>query len=101
MACVECKKEYVLFDNRYHGYDGKTAECDEATRSYVPHFKQKMRQPSALEIKIENDRSLDEFNHNSGLNYDMDDYSESFSWFVLYAIDSANKRRKIMEYETA
>lgn len=102
MACVECKEEYVLFDNRYHGYDGKTGEeTDNQAFSYVPNFRQKLKQPAAFEVKIENDSSLEEFNQNAGLNYDMEDYSDAFSWFSLYAIDPSNKKRKIFDYETA
>lgn len=102
IVCADCGAEHVIFDSRIHGYDAKTsAAIDSRVLSYVPHFRQKLRQDAALEVKIENDESLDAFRENTGLDCGPDDYADAFSWLTLYAIDREGKKRKVSDFETA
>ena len=98
--CSECGKEYVLFDSRKNGYDAMTSE-DMDDLDYLPHFQNYGKKQYILEIKIENDESLEAFIENSGINCSEDFYSDSFSWIIIWGIDENCKRRKLFEFETA
>lgn len=100
-VCEKCGEEFVLFDSRSHGYDGKTEKSSDLEISFCPHFKQKVKEPVSIEIKIENEISLEEFIQNTGLQYSEDEYSDAFSWIVIYASGQQEKKKKIFDYETA
>lgn len=98
--CLKCGKEYLIFDSRIHGYDGMTGEKDQATMEYEPHFKLKCKEAVSLEVKIENDESLEEFRDNTDLGFTEEQYSDAFSWIIIYQINSNGKRTKIFDLET-
>lgn len=98
--CSVCGKEYVLFDSRKNGYDAMTSE-DMDDSDYIPHFQNYRKKQYVLEIKIENDESLDAFIENTGIDCSEEYYSNAFSWITIYGIDENGKRRKLFESETA
>lgn len=99
-VCPNCGREIVLFDNRKHGYDGMTAKHENAM-NYIPHFKQKGKTSYRIEMTIENDSSLEEFQEASGFKCSAEFYSNSFSWIRIYGIDAMGKKKKLYDYETA
>ena len=99
--CLNCEKEHVIFDSRIHGYDAMTGEKDRKTMEYEPHFKLKCKEAVSLEVKIENDESLEEFKDNTALNFTEEQYSDAFGWIAVYRINSNGKKAKIFDSETA
>jgi hypothetical protein len=99
--CVNCNKEHIIFDSRFYGYDGMTSDKNNELINYKPMFKQKGKKEWSLQIKIENDESLELFNENTGLNFDEKQYSNAFSWIIIYGTDSKGKKMKLFEVETA
>lgn len=101
IQCTQCGEEYILFDSRIHGYDGMTNEKDHETMEYEPHFKLKCKEAITLEVKIENDESFEEFQENTDLDFTEEQYSDAFSWIIMYRINSNGKKVKIFDWETA
>ncbi|MBQ8742201.1 MAG: hypothetical protein IJZ03_09125 [Clostridia bacterium] len=99
--CIKCEKEYLLFDSRMHGYDGMTNEKDQATIEYEPHFKLKCKEAVSLEVKVENDESLEKFQDNTDLGFTEEQFSDAFSWIIIYRINNNGKKAKIFDWETA
>ena len=104
IKCSECGSEYIIFDNRYHGYDGKFCrEISYEEKNYIPHYKKKRRRddlPVRICIKVEHDLDIDEFEENTDINCSFEEYTEAFTWLVIYTIDSSGKKRKIVDLET-
>lgn len=102
--CSECGTEYLIFDNRFHGYDGKlSCELSDEEKIYIPHYKKKRRKdnlPIQLIIEVEHDMNFDDFKEDIGIDCQFEDYTESFTWIVIYTIDSKGKKRKIVDLET-
>ena len=101
IRCPKCGKEYLIFDSRIHGYDGMTSKKDQATMEYEPHFKLKCKEAVALEVKIENDKSLEDFQDNTDLDFTEEQYSDAFSWIIIYRINNNGKKAKIFDWESA
>ena len=101
LVCDACGNEYILFDNRIHGYDGMTSEIQADKLSYKPTFKKKCRTAVAIKVKIENDPTLEEFRENSGLDADEATYSNGFSWIGIYVTNADGKTKKLFDFETA
>ena len=99
--CIKCEKEYLLFDSRMHGYDGMTNEKDQAAIEYEPHFKLKCKEAVSLEVKVENDESLEKFQDNTDLGFTEEQFSDAFSWIIIYRINNNGKKAKIFDWETA
>ena len=103
LRCSGCGKEHLIFDNRFHGYDG--AFCSEdADRDYQPRFRQRVFRdglPRRIEITTENDRTIEEFRENTGMDCNFDTWSNAFGWIGVDALDSRGKRTRILESETA
>jgi len=99
--CIKCEKEHLLFDSRMHGYDGMTDEKDPKVIEYEPHFNLKCKEAVSLEVKVENDESLEEFRNNTDLGFTEEQYSDAFSWISIYRINSQGKKAKIFDWETA
>ena len=103
LRCSVCGKEHLIFDNRFHGYDG--VFCSEhSDRNYQPRFQQrKFRDglPRRIEITTENDTTIEEFRENTGIDCNYDTYSNAFGWISVHAIDSRGKRSRILDAETA
>ena len=102
--CSRCQKEQILFDSRYHGYSGKYGNtATESEKEYIPHFRQKRRRdnlPVSLGVQLEYDDSLADFQKNTGIACDFEDYSDAYTWITIYAIDENGKKRKLFERET-
>lgn len=101
IACSSCGKEYLLFDNRIHGYDSLNSENQAEKLAYQPSFKEKCRVPVEVKVKIENDPTLEEFRANSGLDADEVAYSNGFGWIGIYTTNKDGKTKKIFDFETA
>jgi hypothetical protein len=78
-----------------------TSDKNNELINYKPMFKQKGKKEWLLQIKIENDESLELFNENTGLDFDEKQYSNAFSWIIIYGTDSKGKKIKLFEVETA
>ena len=101
IVCDTCAKEYTLFDNRIHGYDGVISEDRDVKLAYQPSFKKKCRTPVNIKVKIENDPTVEEFRENSGLDADEGAYSNGFGWIGIYVTNNDGKTKKIFDFETA
>lgn len=101
IVCQECGAEYLVFDSRCHGYDAVTGDRTEEEMRYQPHFKPKCTHEVGIEIKVENDPSLEAFQENSGLMFTEKQYSSAFSWVKVYAVKQDGKKRVILDCETA
>ncbi len=101
IKCTECDKEHIVFDSRSHGYDGMTSEHNKEALEYKPNFRLKCKTPVSISVKIENDESLEEFKKNTNLDFTEEQYSNSFSWIIIYKIDEKGKKTKIFDWETA
>lgn len=101
VQCTRCGAEHILFDSRYHGYDGVTGSPAEEALTYQPHFRPKCRSAVAVEVKVENDPTVEAFRENTGLELDAGQYANAFSWIAIYVVSALGKRKKIFEAETA
>ena len=101
IKCQHCGAEHLVFDSRYHGYDGITGNHTEEKVLYQPHFRSKGTEAVGIEIKIENDPSIESFQENTGLSFAEEQYSEAFSWIKIYAVKQNGKKHVILDYETA
>ena len=102
IVCDECGQEFILFDSRFHGYDGVFNEgATKETLSYQPTFRRKCKDSVSLSVKVENDDSYEEFCENCGDDCTKEQYADAFSWIVVYKIDEKGKKTKILESETA
>lgn len=101
--CSGCGAEYLIFDNRFHGYDG--IFCSQGkSRDYTPQYVQRTfrdKAPRRIEITTENDATLEQFRENTGVDCGHGDYANSFGWIAIHAVDEKGKRTKLMDYETA
>lgn len=103
LRCSGCGREHLIFDNRYHGYEG--VFCGEnADRRYQPVFQQRVfrdRLPRRIEITTENEKTREEFLEKTGIDCDEDTRSNAFAWISVQALDSNGKRTRILDAETA
>ena len=104
-ACSECGREFILFDNRFQGYDAVLAsEGVKRDLEYKPTYAQKKfkdGKPRRIFFQIENFDTLEEFCKDMEEEYDEVTFSNSFSWIWVYTIDENGKKTKLFEYETA
>lgn len=101
IKCTHCGEDHLIFDSRYHGYDGMTGTHTEEVLNYQPHFRAKCRSAVGIEIKVENDPSLESFEENTGIRFTEMQYSNAFSFIKIYAVNPDGKKRMIFECETA
>lgn len=101
ILCSSCGKEYLLFDNRIHGYDGLFSENQAEKLAYHLSFREKCQTAVTISVKIENDLTLEEFRENSGLDADEVAYSNGFGRIGIYVTNSKGKTKKLFDYETA
>ncbi len=101
VKCTACGKEHLIFDCRIHGYDGMTTEVTKETEEYVPHLRLKCKDIVSLTLKIENSESFEEFTKDCDLGFTPEQYSNAFSWLMIYKIDKKGKKTKIFDLETA
>lgn len=97
--CCQCGKEKIIFDSRYHGYDGYVNGEDlissEKEYQYLPIIHDAME----VEIKLRYDLSYNEYCKETG-GTNLTDFTNSFSSIEIYGIINGNKK-KIFEEETA
>ena len=103
VRCSTCGEEYLIFDNRIHGYDGVFCSdgkaCDYSPQYVQRNFRDKT--PRRIEITTENDPTLAQFRENTGIECDFASYSNAFGWISVYAVDDAGKKTKLLDWETA
>ena len=56
--------------------------------------------PIQVHIMVEHDPSIEDFKENTDIVCSYEDYTEAFTWLVIYTIDSQGKKRKIVDLET-
>ena len=104
-ACGECGREFIVFDNRFYGYDAVLAsEGMNLDFEYKPTYVQKKfkdGKPRRIFFQIENFDTLEEFCEDMEEEYDEVTFSNSFSRIWVYTIDENGKKTKLFEYETA
>lgn len=98
--CLKCQKEIVLFDSRYHGYEGMIAN-DEEAKKYIPLFKQRGNGSYNIIVTIENEPSLEAFIENLNEQCSYEFYSNSFSCICIYGLDNNGKKKLLYDFETA
>lgn len=98
-VCSQCKKDVVLFDSRYYGYDGITSDNAEA-KNYIPRFKEKDHKIYNIVINIWNMLSLEEFNNELNANCSLEEYSNSFGGISALGIDEKRNRIMLFDFET-
>lgn len=101
--CSQCGAEHLIFDNRFHGYDGVFCS-DGENRDYVPHYVPRStrdKSPRRVEITTENDATLAQFQENTGIDCDYDAYSNGFGWISIHAVDEKGKKTKLLDHESA
>lgn len=101
IKCSECGAKRVIFDERYHGYSAVTSESNIATVESQEDFALMFDDAVAVQVKVENDASLDEFNENTGLDFSEEQYSNAFSWITIYKLNDKGKATEIFDEETA
>ena len=99
--CADCGREFFLFDNRFHGYDGVMCEEKSPERmAYQPHYRAYGNKVKALSVTVENDPSLEEFIEDCG-EVSEETYSNSFSWITIRGTDDEGRKSSILSWETA
>ena len=108
-VCPICSKEFILFDNRKHGYDALAYISDEqefgkimplADEKNLKFRKACRGNEGAITIAIQNDLPLDDFYETFGENASDEDYSIVFSWIKIIAIVDS-KKHIILDEETS
>ena len=88
--------EMALSGQFYHICCGGSEQLQEE-KEYNPHFRLKKRRdnlPVEICIKVEHD-TYEEFEKITGISLEYDDYTDAFTWIVIYSIDSADRKRKL------
>ena len=108
-VCPICSKEFILFDNRKHGYDALAYISDEQEFGKIMpladeknlKFRNACRgNEGAITIAIRNDLPLEDFYETFGENAPNEDYSVAFSWIKIIAIVD-EKKHTILDMETS
>ena len=109
-VCPNCSKEFVLFDNRKHGYDALSdiLDAQELGANGFPFadeknlkFRNSCRgKEGAITVAIQNYLPLDDFYETFGENASDEDYSIAFSWITIIAT-VGNKKHIILDAETS
>ncbi len=104
VKCLECNKEYVLFDSRFNGYDSIMSTEEEKKIKYTfkeKKFKKAKNIIKNVTIKIYNDPSIEDFKGSTG-EYDIteEEYSNQFGWIGIYGEDINGTKKEIFSIET-
>ena len=97
VRCAGCDGEHLVFDSRYHGYDGTL--CAEEIRAYTPTFVQRRfrdSKPRRVELTLEYEGGMGEMEGS-----DPDAIADAFDWITVHAVSADGKRTKILDSETA
>ncbi len=103
VKCPDCRNEYVIYDNRFHGYSGKFCKDSIEEKEYIPHFRLKRRRdnlPVEICISVEHTESYENFEKNIDISCEYDDYTDAFTWITIHSIDNNNKKHKLFDFET-
>ncbi len=104
VRCAECGTETVLFDSRFHGYDGAVCGTD-VPADYEPLMKQKYakREPARrIRLELECTVPPEEFAEIMGYGAATDNlYSECFTHIQIAAGTADGKFRTVLAMETA
>ena len=104
VRCAECGTETVLFDSRFHGYDGAVCGTD-VPADYEPLMKQKYakREPARrIRVELECTVPPEEFAEIMGYGAATDNlYSECFTHIQIAAGMADGKFRTVLAMETA
>lgn len=106
IRCISCGKEYIIFDNRIHGYNSSIAnENTTITYNNITFFQKKIKYSNngAVEIiiKFENSENFEEY---IKLNKTISEekYSELFHYITIYGfLEENSKKSLIYSEETA
>ena len=99
IKCCQCGKEYVIFDNRFNGYDSIDTTEDLKQKKY--DFKQKKFKKSTISevevgVGIANEKSLEDFIKVHREEVDMDFYSNAFSWIMIVCFDKVSGKHFVL-----
>jgi hypothetical protein len=98
--CVSCGREYVVFDNRIHGYD---ANCESETKDISYNgfvFAKVSDEALRIVVKYENNsESYEEYVESFGY-VSREKFSNMFGWIYIYGYNKKS-RRLIFEEETS
>ena len=83
-TCSQCKKEFTVFDSRYHGYDAQFAA--EEQKAYVPHFENSKAKTGNITVTLEQ-------------NDEESVAPEYFSWIQI-SVMNGNKKHTFFDAET-
>ena len=108
-VCPNCSKEFILFDNRKHGYEALAYISDEQEFGKIMpladeknlKFRNVCRgKEGAITIAIQNNLTLDDFYETFGENALDELYSMAFSWIKIIAMID-NKKHVVLDEETS
>ena len=100
VVCSKCQNEIILFDSRYHGYDAMNFD-DKAAKKYELDFRVRDREIYGVEVVVENELSLREFQDAMGGACSLECYSNSFRHIRIKITDEKGKKFVICDSETA
>ena len=95
VKCVECSKEFVVFDNYEHGYASTVYEKDKNSQNIL--YKIILKNPSEIVIKVHYSLSSSEISEtvdNESINYE-----NLFTSLDIYSVRNG-KKKKIFNFET-
>lgn len=99
IQCIECKKEYIIFDSRFNGYNANISDrvSDYDNKEY--EYKE-ISEELFVSIELENHETYEQFIENA-YKTTKKNYSNSFSYISIKGITTNNKNIKVLEYETS
>lgn len=100
VKCADCGTEHILFDSRFHGYDGMIRTPTPEELAYQPHMKQRRGGPIAIQVKVETTETPGSILEIDRTDLSPTDWTNAFDWIIVYKIKDG-KRTKIFEMETA
>ena len=92
--CLQCGAEHILFDSRYHGYEGVFLDKPQEITDYTPSFRQ-VHPKCRLQVRVSNDPAED------CTEFSMEDFSNGFDWISIYAISETGTKTTVFDCETA
>ena len=108
VKCHKCRQEFILYDNRIHGYDAWATEKDhgKTEHSYegIEYNQRKFRGSKdnlvEIDLQIFNRPSLEAFIEAADENVTEEEYSNAFSEIAIYCkIKDLNNKKVIVESE--
>ena len=100
VKCAQCGAERVLFDSRFHGYDGIIQPPTPEELGYQPTMKQRRGGPIALQVKVETTETPESFQEVDNIDHSSTHWTNAFDWIIVYKVRDG-KKTKIFELETA